>query len=580
MRTPALLLAAALAAAAGPARATDLGLRLDLGYDRVDLFTPDRDHGQRLDFDATVFGGGSLVAPGTIDWGLSAGWHGLRSTAIGGRALDEDRLTFRGRLGFLQRPSSPFTLVLHGDRTRSDFTTESGLARATGTITTTTWGADAYYRAPDRPSLRLGVTRLTSDDSGLGRAPSERNSWRLRGGVTQGTGGYSFSADYDGELADGTFDSDNFDAHTVTVNASASIAPSLDARLTERYYLRSPTRTSPFNPRYEDNHLFGSVNWVGTGALSRTAYGYGHTLITAPATADRERVQNALSQAYEHQLTPELRLIGLLDLTAAEERLAGATTRSSSEGATLLGRWMRRAGEVDLFAQGGGTAGLFQADGGDGRTAWGLQGEVGVGGPLAGTRAGARYSASFQENQGGVGGWSLRQSLSGEVEARPAPDLQWRGSLRFTADRIQSDVFGGGANRLIQLLSNARWRLLQVDLQAGISSGVLGAPGSGVHGDGLFVPAPFNTHSSFATLSASVEPISGLTFRGQTRYLDLRLPDRDRQYEIGVLGGVTYRLGALLVSVEDEYVSGGGAASRGTQNRLLLRLARFFGTRF
>lgn len=575
---PLLLLAAGALLAAAPARATDLTLRLDLGYDRVDLLEGGGS-GQQLDFDAALFGAGSFFAPGTLDWNLGAAWRGLRSTSVGGRTQDSDRLTFRGRLGILQRPSSPLTLVLFGERSQSDFTTEVGPARATGTITTTSYGADALYRSLERPTLRLGVRRTTTEDTGLGRAPSERNSLRLRGGTSHATQGYTFGADYDGELSDGTFDADNFDAHSVTVNATARVAPSVDARLTERWYLRAPTRSSPFNPRYEDNQLFASAYWTGARALSRTGYRFGHTLITAPTREDRERTVNAVSEQYEHQLTEPLRLIGIGAVTATEERLALASSRALGGSATLLARWLGRSGVLDLFAQGGGTGGFLDPEVGGTLSAFGLQAEAGLSGPLLGARAGARYAVTWQENLSAVAGWALRQSVSGDLEARPAADLSLRLSLQATADRLQSDVFGGGANRLVQLIGHARWRRLTADLTAGVSSGVLGAPTGGVHGDGLFVPAPYDTHSTFASLGASLEVTSSLDLRATTRYLDLRQPDRERQWEAGFLGGLSYRVGALSVSLEDEYVTGGGGR-RASQNRFLVRITRAFGTRF
>lgn len=575
-----LLAAAGLAlAAATPAGATDLQLRLDLGYDRVDQLDAGGGTGQRLDFDAGLSAGGWIFAPGSLDWSLGAGWHGLRSTAIGGQKLDSNRLSYGARLGVLQRPSSPLALVLRANRSETDFTSDSGLARATGTLTTTSWSADAAYRSLLLPALRLGVARTTTEDSGLGRAPSERNSWRFHGGTGHATTGYSINADYDGERSDGTYDTDNFDTHSVFVNASANVGPSVDARLTERYYLRLPTRLTPFNPRYEDNSLFASVNWSAPDALSRTAYRFGHTLITAPTVADRERSVNALSEQYEQQVSAPLRLIGIASVSASEDRLAAAVTRATGGSATGLARWTSRHGEADLFAQGGGSAGFLQADGQSTRTAWGLQGEAGLSGPVLGARGGARYGASYQTNLGAVGGWALRQSLTGEWETRPAPDLTLRLSLQLTADRLHSDAFGGGANRLVQLVGNSRWRRLFLDLVAGVSSGILGAPSGGVHGDGLFVPAPFNTHNLFGSATATLEVFRGLQLNLRSRYLDLRQPDRDRQYELGVLGGVSYVAGALTLSLEDEYVTGGGGRAT-SQNRVLVRATRAFGARF
>ncbi len=588
MRRPALrhtlrclAAAAALLAALAPrpAAATDLQLVLDLGYERTDVYTPgEEDSGMRLDFDVAALAAGYAFSPGTVDWSLAGRYERLRRDAIGGAHMDGTGLTFRGRVGLLQRPTSPVSVQLFAERATHDFTT-TGVAESTGTRLVTTVGADATYRAAGRPSLRLGVTSIEAEDTGFGRGVVDRSLQIVRAGVSHGTSAYSLILDYDGHLSSGTYDTDNYDTHTVYLNATANLGPGYTAVASDRYYLRSPTRLAASNPRYEDHQAFASVVWTGAEGLSRTQYRYGHTNISAPGVAPRERLRNSIFQQVEHQFTSELRLIALIDAAVSDERLGAVTARSYGETLTGLARWMRRDGAWDLFLQGGPAVGLIQPSGAASDTGFGGQLEAGVSRGWEALRAGLRYSASFQQNLGAVGGWAAHQSLTADAERTPTDELTLRGSLQASADRVSSDFFGEGANRLLQANLNARWRRYDLLVQGGLTSGMVGQH-EGWSGDGLFIPAPFDSHTGFASATLLAPLYGGFDLTVRTRYLEIRIPDRERQWEAGLLGRIGWTAGGLVVSVEDEYVRGGGDGAPSSQNRLFLRLSRAFGTRF
>lgn len=574
-------LAAALLAALSPrpAWATELQLVLDLGYERTDVYTRgEEDSGMRLDFDVAALAAGYAFAPGTVDWSLAGRYERLRRDAIGGARMDGTGLTFRGRVGLLQRPSSPVSVQVYAERATHDFTT-TGVAESTGTRLVTTVGADATYRATGRPSLRVGVTSIESEDTGFGRGVVDHSLQLVRAGVSHGTAAYSLILDYDGQLSSGTYDTDNYDAHTIYLTATANLGPGYTAVASDRYYLRAPTREAASNPRYEDHQAFASVVWNGPESLSRTQYRYGHTNISAPGVEVRERLRSSLFQQVEHQLTSELRLIALVDAAVADERLGTVTARSYGETLTGLARWMRREGAWDLFLQGGPSVGLIQPSGAANDTGFGGQLEAGVARAWEALRSSLRYNAGFQQNLGAVGGWAARQSLTADVERTPTEVLTLRGSLQATADRVSSDLFGEGANRLLQANVNARWRRYDLLVQGGLTSGMVGQH-EGWSGDGLFIPAPFDSHTGFASATLMAPLYGGFDLTARARYLEIHIPDREAQWEAGLLGRIGWTAGGLVISVEDEYVRGGGEGTPSSQNRLFVRLSRAFGTRF
>ncbi|MBK9517509.1 MAG: hypothetical protein IPO09_09180 [Anaeromyxobacter sp.] len=575
-------LAAALAVAAlapAPAAATDLVLRLDLGYERLDVFTPGAEaSAMRLDFDVSALAAGYLFAPGTVDWSLGGRYDRLRREAIGGATMNGTGVSFRGRVGLLNRPTAPLSLQLHASRASDDFTT-TGVAESTGTRLVTTLGADATYRGAGRPSLRLGIASVESEDTGFGRGVTSRSVRQVRAGATHGTAAYSYVVDYDARLSTGTYDNDNHDTHTVYLTTSANLGPGFTAIASDRYYLRTPTRQAPTNPRYEDHAAFASVVWSGPQSLSRTQYRYGHTTISAPGVATRERIRNSAFQQVEHQLTGELRLIGLVDASVADERLGEEVHRSFGESLTGLARWIRHAEPWDFFLQGGPSVGLIQPDGAAADTGFGGQFEAGATRTWPGLRAGLRYSAGFQQNLGAVGGWAARQSVTADAERTAGDSLLLRGSLQASADRVQSDLFGAGANRVLQANLTAGWRRYDLTVQAGLTSGLVGDHPD-VAGDGLFIPAPYDAHTGYASATFLAPVPGGFDLSLRARYLEIRSPDRERQWETGLLGRLGWTAGGLTVSVEDEYVRGGGEGGPASQNRLFLRLTRTFGTRF
>jgi hypothetical protein len=319
------------------------------------------------------------------------------------------------------------------------------------------------------------------------------------------------------------------------------------------------------------------VVWTGAEGLSRTQYRYGHTNISAPGVAPRERLRNSIFQQVEHQLTSELRLIALVDAAVSDERLGAVTARSYGETLTGLARWMRRDGAWDLFLQGGPSVGLIQPSGAASDTGFGGssgRGSPGLGGPPGRPALQHRLPA-----EPGRGGGCRPPSLTADAERTPTDELTLRGSLQASADRVSSDFFGEGANRLLQANLNARWRRYDLLVQGGLTSGMVGQH-EGWSGDGLFIPAPFDSHTGFASATLLAPLYGGFDLTVRTRYLEIRIPDRERQWEAGLLGRIGWTAGGLVVSVEDEYVRGGGDGAPSSQNRLFLRLSRAFGTRF
>jgi hypothetical protein len=575
--TRAAVLGACLLAAT-PAAATEVGLRLDLGYLREDVWSSTVDDtGTRLDFNLAGDASGSLLAPGTVDWSLGAELKRLRERPIGGGRFDDDGLRFRGQVGLLREHTSPVSLVLFGERSQDDFTTQNQ-ASSTGTILGTTYGAQAAYRGGEVPSLQLGFLKASTENTGFGRATTSDDLQLLTAGTRYAGAAYAVSLDYRLEQRDGSYASQNYDNHVITLNGSVNLGPETVATVTDRYYLRSPTLLAATNPGYEDHGLIAMVTWSRDRTRSQTRYLFDGTSIEAPTVTTRQQVVNTLSELYETPLSPELRLTSTLAVTSRDSVLGSTAVRTYGESATSILAWERRSGDFTWLAQGGGSLALLQgSDAGDG--GWGVQAEAGLERAWTASRLSARYAFNYLSNMDAAAGWAFHHAITLDGSANPGPDLLLQANLVLSSDRIDSAVFGAGATRLIQLRSSAHWRRYVLDLQAGLTSGVLGSP-TPISGDGLFVPAPFDTQSAFVSLGVTAPIGQAWSLYGRTRRLRLTSPDRAPQDEFGAQAGVTFSVGALVISLDEEYVEGGALLPSGSQNRVFIRLTRVFGARF
>ncbi len=575
LRTVALALALLLPAAAP---AIDWGARAGLDYSREDRWYPGGDHLAlpRLELDLGADAAGYLWSPATAQWLAAAEWR--RLTESNG-AFDTNRatLTYRLRAALFQDQRSPVSL--HLDALRVDEDIKADGTTGTSTATTSTYGADVRLAVPDRPYLNLGYQYLDRQETGPLLAGADRTVHTLTASTGHGTDTYSYSARYTGRFSTGTFDSDNFDDHRVDLDAQAAVGLGATARLGETYYRRLPGTRSGTNLSQEVNSISATVAGRSDAAgQQEVTYSYSHALSSAPATQDAERAEQRLTYGVHHLFagTP-WQLRGLADLSLSEIRSGVQVDRASGQLASLQLVWRRQSGADLVELRGGPGVGAREPDAGSADLGYG----AGAGATaqhrwdeLVGS---ASYDLTYESDLYAASGWSLRQEALATLAA-PLWTGQASAQLQASALRRGGGLLGPGASRSLGAQAGYSWLRYSVLATGGIQSGVSGALSEPLRGDGLFIPAPFDTHSRYATLSATAALVDYLWLTARVRHTTLSMPDRAGQRETELFGSLTWGYAGILLSVEDRYLvsSVGGLVVR--DNLVLFRIHREFGS--
>lgn len=582
MTSRALLRAVATMAAllaSSPATAFEWSARAGLDYLRADTWNPAGSQTTipRLEVDLALDARGLIGGPGVVSW---SGGAQYRRSATTRDSVDDtrDQLSYRLRTSLFTDPRSPLSLSLHATRVEDDFARDGS---ATGSLLSSTYGGDLVFSAgSERPFLRAGYTLSQQEQDSPVLGASDRTIHTVTGATALGSTNFTTRANYRGTFSEGTYAYDNADDHRVDVDADVRLAPSTRLRLRDLAYVRYPATTSPFNPRLETNSFQAVLNLIGEGTNSQIGtYRYLHGLNVTPGSPDVERAQHLLSYSVYRALpNPTWILRGTGDVSYAEDRQASATTSAAgqSAGATLYWRNKHDHGFLELRA--GGLGGVLEPDVGD--PIFGYGGTAGFSwGRTSSLQTNLSYDVGYRRDLNAVRGWSLRQQAIGQADGRLGLGY-WRGTLQASAESRNSPFLGAAANRSLTATVAYRLQRFESSLQLGLSDGLLGAAGSDLSGDGLFLAPSFDSHSRFAVLSGSSRIWRYLSARGHARYASNEVPDRPRFDETDLLASLDFLYGALRLSIEDRYLITEAQGGTARVNQIWLRVYRTLGSRY
>jgi hypothetical protein len=576
MRIILLTLALALPRAAP---ALDWGAYAGLDYSKQDRWLFDGEHATltRLEYDLGVDGGGYVWSPSMARWMASVQYRHL---AESNGDLDSSRasLTYRLRSVLFQDPRSPVRLVLQATRQEEDAKsdTTAGSSRAN----TTTAGADLRFTLPGRPVLMAWYQYFEREETGPLLAGANRTVHTVNAAVTHGTGAYDYSARYVGNFSAGTFDWDDYADHRADVDAQAKVTDSVSAHLSESYYRRVPTNQGATNLSQEFNSLSTVVmTEADARGQQRVGYGYVHALSTAPAITDRERAEQRLSY-WDHRVftgTP-WQLYATGDVSLSEIRNGTTVERASGELVGVQAVW-RRLDDQDLVElRLGPQLGARQPDSGSAEFGYGTTAGATAQHRWSQLLGSAAYDVAYESDLYAASGWSLRQNVLTTL-ASPLGVGQASAQLQASAMRRGGGLLGASASRSLTLQATYRWYRHQVMALAGLQDGVSGALGEPIRGDGLFLPAPYDTQNRYLTLTGTFGLTDYLWLSGRARASAVSQPDRADQSEQEVSGTITWAYAGIFLSLEDRYLVskvGGGTAK---DNLFIFRIRRGFGSR-
>lgn len=576
-RTLAAVLAAVLPAAGGAIEyAGSVGGR----YGRTDVWAGDT-HGlaPSLVFNGMLDASGAVLDPGILDWVAGVRYDGRREsfeTSAPGSAsakskTELDGLGYRASLSLFDTREARLTLAGTAARTRTDAASgPRSSAPVTGVMIAEAYGLRARAGDGVRPSLHLDASYGDSVIRGFGVPETRQTQRQLSATTMHGTGPFDYRFGYTVRESEGTLAPLHYRSHSFTGAARLKVPGSSDASIDSNYFLRDPTSSAPNNPRIETNRVIAS--WSGQRANAQ--YSWDHSLVTAPQLEDREAIQHALSSSLHTRFSDALQGTVTGIASFRQERLGTAEDRGAGQTVSGLLQWEREKGRAFYRAQGSATVGALEPASGDPLLAYGAgaQGHAGVtSGPR---RYVARYAIDTANNLRGARSWSLRQTVSGEVDAQLAAAVHGTARLSFSGERATSALFGSRASRSVSFQSTLVWRRTRFFLEAGVLDGLSGALSAPT--DGLFLPAGYDTHTRFAALSASFEPIRRLTFVALGRYGESSAPDVPSQREASASAILSYSFGYVSLALEDRYRVGGTSAFTDRANEFYVSISRQF----
>ncbi len=559
----------------GRAVAFDWSGRIGLGYDRTDSWIgPDHGFVPTLRLDGGLGASGFVVAPGIVDWAASGGYNTIRN-----KYADVDRksdgLTYEATVGVLQSRSAKAGLAATATRGRSDYSSDVGEIRSTGSAVSESYSVRAAEGLPGVPTVGSDFGYSNSVETGLGRGETTRTSKTF--GVVAGVGGdpsLQAAADYRLSWGNGSLMAVNYIAQAVNLTANMKPSESLFASLSGAYFVRDPSVLSPGNPRYENTAVTGAAGSEQGNSRAWLQYSYRHALTTDPSLELHEAIGHTVSGNYAWRVSPTWKWTGSAGASFGQTRLAAAQSSAAGQSVGLAASWTK----ATLGADFGVAAGAIEPEVGSAALAYGANASAHASLPRPNRTYSLTYQGGYSANLDATAGWSMTQSVSADVKTT-APGLPtWAASLQASGARGGGGAFGANASRTISAAGSVSYGWASFQLQAGTSDSVTGALSNPLS-DGLFLPAAFDTHSRYAAANASFKLATSLTAQAIAKYTILSGPAAPDQREAAMSGSLQYGYGFWSLSLAEQYSMGGTTSFDHKISEFFVHASRTFGGR-
>lgn len=568
------LFASALAlAAAPPAAAWTVNGAADVGFQRADTFDPVASSvAGAWDWGVGLGIGDLPVSPGLLQLSLNGAWRQSRS-------LFQDLSSRFTNLSYGANATllgaSPAPLTLSALRNRLDYavneTSQQGL-----TETTSFTGAWAL-NVPRYPSLSAVAGRTDSTNKSFGNPETTSGATTLQLGTAYTLASQSLSATYNTSWNDGTYAETNYRSHQLTLTGAGDVTRDIRYWISDSYFLRDPLVESVFNPRYDSNSFSTGLGWKAGGTTNTTTYGYNHGLVAPPGGQVREVAANSLSQSTAFGIGPDVQMAASLSLNQAVERLDLTQARAFGEALGLNVNWRHAYPSYTLTLGSGGSLGAYQG-GGSSLLSYVASLYAGAETTVGRTGLSASYSLSYSGNSQALAGSGYSQNLLLRAVSRAGP-VSLLGDLTAAASRSDSPLLGTSFARSITGSLTTGWRRYSAQLTLGWNSGLAEALQRPGFADGLFIPAPYNTESAFAMLTAGATfGRLGVFAMGRTAWSTYLERPSGNQQAVSVTA--SYRIGLWSLRVDDRYSVGGVTGFRAGGNLFFVHLTRSFEASF
>jgi hypothetical protein len=574
-----------LAALALPAvgSAFEWGASAGLLYSRNDLWSEGGAHlaAPHLDIDLKLDAAGFLDRPGVVDWSAGAGYRRISDRLNGALTGLSNTLTYHLNLDFFRNRTSPVAASLYALQSDTRVDRFEGTT-ASGDRTLQRLGGSVRIAPPARPYVEAGYERLHLSED-LPDFSHTSTDHIVTGALRHSAANFSLGVQYRGDFSDGDWVSDQYDSYYLVAFAESRLGDTHEDRrlsVTERYYQRAATSASDaaysvnanaFNATYQSGLLPGTRTLV--------SYQNSHGLNTTAALTN-EVSGNDVRAEHDFAIEDsEFFVKGFAAGSLVQQRAAATELRSSGE--TVGGQlwWRRQAPAATYEAAAGPLIGFLQLPGKPDQLGYGASGLLRGGRPWNDYQLGLNYAVDWASDLFATPGWSVNQQLSATIGGAVGPG-RIDGTLGVTARRAWGPVLGDGAMRGVQLNVNYAFGLHTIFGQAALQSGMAGTAPGEFAGDGLFLPAPFDSHTTSLLAGATSRLFTGLVGRLQGRYTSTHIPGQpDLTFTEG-LASLVYHYAAFDFSLEDRYLVTDASSFRSRANSVMLNVSRAFGSRY
>lgn len=526
---------------------------------------------------ASVAASGGFFNPRLLRWYGSLDYDWARG-ALFYAPGSYDRFGFRANTLLLG--GTPLPISLSASRTFSDSLTQAGTAPLGNTVSTN-YSGSVSYRQEHLPTVNVAVSRNLNETTRPGDTPVSSESTRLSLGAAQSLSRFEYGVAYDTSWNAGTYGELNYRAHTLLVNAAAPLTPALRFSVYDNSFLRTPTLSATTNPRYDSNALGAGFIWRASERFtSNLGYAYSHDLVEAPGLSTSERTNHQLTGATRYGLSRGFTLLGSADVTQASVRLDPVRRAGIGERAGAGTEWIGRFDWGGVLLSGLASAGAVQPIDLPSRFVWGVNGTASLTHAWDRLATTLQYVGAYDSGSVILDGASFNQQVRGEGTWRLDPRSRLRALITAGAARRDDALLGTMLSRTLTGLFELTTRNYTAQVGTGTSDGLSEALVNPIS-DGLFLPAAYNTHSTFFTLAGAAAFDEGrLTLNVSSRLGWLTAPGRPPQNEMGFLLGCAYVIGKFRVSVEERFAVGATGGVPQQTNLLMLRVSRSFDAAF
>jgi hypothetical protein len=552
VRTRLATLLVLLAAGAAPLVASAGGdIRVGVMYSDSTLYPVEGGSSSQpyLDVDLGLDASGIIASRDVATYTLNARWTRIEND-IPGVSSTQKYLTFNGHASILENPVSPIGLNLSASRGDNNFT-NSANADSFGSGTQTTYGGGVRLRGEHLPTVDAGYSRMDSEAHIAGQPTRTSTLQSINSSLSLGTTAFNMAASYLGELHDGTWDTDNFATHGITLRANGWLGTNL-LTIESDSVVTIPKQLVPGLFK-QDTETFSAL--LSTGSLGDRrafSYSYGHTITESPGAPTGEVYSQGLMYEGDHFRMGEFFTRWLLNASMNETRSDLAVLRSTGETGGVSLWWRRVTESSTLELNAGPRASVIQPVGESSRGGTGANAGARIQWPLGLHTLQLNWTGNYGRDLFASAGWQLTQDLGGSLSG-PLSTARYTLSLRGSSFRTHSPVLGEGAGRILQVVATIAGARLSADARASMSSGIIGATPQQFVGDGLLVPAPFNSNVIDTSAGFTYKIFSGLGASTHLRWALSDIPGRPNLQEVGGIAGLTYEFGGLGLSVEDRY---------------------------